>query len=185
MPLLPSLPSSSFYCYLNTSICSPPMLRPLGLGAEGTQHCCAGDGAVWGSMGSLPPYWQPCTNSWLITTQNSTINSLNWSILQGEEAQKGMFLVLWHQCPSRSSGSKSTVGSVSVGGAPHAAVLLVLWHALYLSQLTSGVLLLQQHQFNSCEWKVSSPDARAQQHTSIRIFQKRLFRLLPECIHDF
>lgn len=29
------------------------------------------------------------------------------------------------------------------------------------------------------------PDAPAQQHTSIRFFQKSLFRLLPEHIHDF
>lgn len=70
------------------------------------------------------------------------------------------------------------------GRKPHAAVLLVLCHALYLPQLTSGVLLLQQ-QFSSCEWKVSSPNATTQQHTSIRFFQKRLFRLLSEHIHDF
>lgn len=137
------------------------------------QDCCVGDGAVWGSKGPLPPYWQPCTNSWLITTQNSTISSVDWITLWGEEAQKGKFLVLWHKCPSGNSGSKGAVGSVSVRGRkPHTAVFLVLCHAIYLSQLTSGVLLLQQHQFNSCEWKVSSTDAIAQQHTSISFFPK-------------
>lgn len=100
--------------------------------------------------------------------------------------QNGKFLVLWHQCSSGNSSSKGTVGNVSVGGRkPHAAVLLVLCHALYLSELTYRVLFLQQHQFSGCEWKVSSPNAAAQQHISIRFLQKRLFRLLSEHIHDF
>lgn len=157
--------------------------KTIGVGSRGDAGLLCGR---WGSVGSLPPYWQPCTNLWLITTQNSTINSLNWITVWGEEALKGKLLVLWHKRPSGNSGSKGTVGTISVGGRkPHAEVLLVLCHAVYLSQLTSGVLLLQQHQFNSCERKVSSPDATAQQHTAIRFFQKRLFRLLPEHIHDF
>lgn len=82
--------------------------------------------------------------------------------VQGDEAQKVMFLVLWQQCPSGTSGSKGTVGSVSVGEGSH--VLPVLCHALCLSQSTSGVLLLQQHQFSNCEWKVSS---LMHQHSSI------------------
>lgn len=157
MPLLPDLPRSSFYYYLNASLCSVTMPKPLGFGIERMHRPAVWEirrqeGAARGSSGFPAPLLASACKVTISHHPDRYCrqHQLNYCVRRRGPRRKDSGFV--PQTSFRNAASKGSVGEVNTGGEEAQCCAA-------LGALPYDILPLD--------------------------FQKKLFRLQPQHDHDF